>query len=244
VNKVPEGTERVRAFLPCRDFDLSKRFYEALGFQKVLDSEVAIFNAGSGGFILQRYFQKEWAENTMLQFMVDDLDAWWEHISGLDLPGQFGVQPPKAPVEAALGPEGGIRVRSIRRSLACVPASQRCSAGLTRIDLLVAAVRFTSYGQSFPRYPSGKAWSRVSVDPPRFAFWCRRPVRVRIPWLSLPKGVYLPNCSYGVLAESQPARCMTRAEYKAAKEKTRQSREDAKQSSGKEVDPRYKDWIP
>jgi hypothetical protein len=61
---------------------------------------------------------------------------------------------------------------------------------------------------------------------------------------SLPKGVYLPNCSYGVLAESQPARCMTRAEYKAAKEKTRQSREDAKQSSGKEVDPRYKDWIP
>ena len=87
MNKVPEGTERVRAFLPCRDFDLSKRFYEALGFQKVLDSEVAIFNAGSGGFILQRYFQKEWAENTMLQFMVDDLNAWWEHISGLDLPG-------------------------------------------------------------------------------------------------------------------------------------------------------------
>ena len=103
MNKVPEGTGRVRAFLPCRDFDLSKRFYEALGFQKVLDSEVAIFNAGSGGFILQRYFQKEWAENTMLQFMVDDLDAWWEHISGLDLPGQFGVQPPKAPSKQPWG---------------------------------------------------------------------------------------------------------------------------------------------
>lgn len=61
---------------------------------------------------------------------------------------------------------------------------------------------------------------------------------------SLPKGVYLPNCSYGVLAESQPARCMTRAEYKTAKEKARHSREDAKQDSGKPVDPRYKDWIP
>ncbi|TVR53309.1 MAG: hypothetical protein EA421_11585 [Gemmatimonadales bacterium] len=29
------------------------RFYEAIGFAKVLDAEVAIFNAASGGFILQ-----------------------------------------------------------------------------------------------------------------------------------------------------------------------------------------------
>lgn len=97
VDKVPNGNERVRAFLPCKDFDTSRRFYEALGFEKVLDSEVAIFNAGSGGFVLQRYFQKDWAENTMLQLMVDDLDAWWNHVSGLDLPGRFGVQAPKPP---------------------------------------------------------------------------------------------------------------------------------------------------
>jgi hypothetical protein len=87
----------VRPFIPAKAFDLSKRFYETLGFEKVLDGEVAIFNAGSGGFILQNYYQKEWAENCMMQLMVDDLDAWWEHVSALDLPGQFGVQPPKAP---------------------------------------------------------------------------------------------------------------------------------------------------
>ena len=95
---VPSGTERVRSFLPTRDYDLSKRFYEALGFEKVLDGEVAIFNAGSGGFIVQRGYQKEWAENTMMQLMVDDLDAWWAHITALDLPRKFGVQPPKPPV--------------------------------------------------------------------------------------------------------------------------------------------------
>ena len=94
---IPTGTERVRPFLPVRDYELSKRFYEALGFEKVLDGEVAIFNAGSGGFILQRYYQKDWAENTMLQLMVDDLDAWWTHIDALDLPTQFGVQSPKPP---------------------------------------------------------------------------------------------------------------------------------------------------
>lgn len=97
MSKVPTGTELARPFLPARDFKLSKRFYEALGFTKVLDSEVAIFNAGSGGFILQNYYQKEWAENFMMQLMVDDLDAWWEHISSLDLANQFGVTAPKPP---------------------------------------------------------------------------------------------------------------------------------------------------
>ncbi len=58
---------------------------------------MAIFNAGSGGFILQRYYQKDWAENFMMQLIVDDLDAWWAHIQRLDLPKRFGVPPPKAP---------------------------------------------------------------------------------------------------------------------------------------------------
>jgi catechol 2,3-dioxygenase-like lactoylglutathione lyase family enzyme len=97
MSEIPKGTELVRPFLPARDFELSKRFYETLGFEKVLDSEVAIFHAGSGGFILQRYFQKEWAENFMMQLMVDDLDAWWTHIDALDLVKLFGVPPPRAP---------------------------------------------------------------------------------------------------------------------------------------------------
>ena len=100
---IPTGTELARPFMPARDFDVSKRFYETLGFDKVLDGEVAIFNAGSGGFILQRYYQKEWAENFMMQLMVDDLDAWWTHINVLDLPGKFGVQPPKAPAMQSWG---------------------------------------------------------------------------------------------------------------------------------------------
>ncbi|MBL8186948.1 MAG: glyoxalase [Acidobacteria bacterium] len=97
MRRIPTGTELVRPFMPAKAFDLSKRFYEALGFEKVLDGDVAIFNTGSGGFILQNYYQKEWAENFMMQLIVDDLNAWWEHISALDLPGQFGVPPPKAP---------------------------------------------------------------------------------------------------------------------------------------------------
>ena len=98
MSTIPSGTELARPFMPAKDFDLSKRFYEALGFEKLVDGEVAIFGAGSGGFILQRYYQKEWAENFMMQLMVDDLDAWWVHVSALDLAGRFGVQPPKPPM--------------------------------------------------------------------------------------------------------------------------------------------------
>ncbi len=94
---VPSGNEVVRPFMPAKDFSISKSFYEALGFEKLLDGDVAIFKAGSGGFILQRHYQKEWAENFMMQLMVDDLDAWWAHIQGLDLPGKFKVKPPSAP---------------------------------------------------------------------------------------------------------------------------------------------------
>lgn len=97
MSTIPTGTERIRPFVPAKDFDLSKRFYEDIGFEKVLDGEVAIFNAGSGGFILQRYYQKDWAENSMLQLMVDDLDAWWAHIVALDLASKFGVASPKPP---------------------------------------------------------------------------------------------------------------------------------------------------
>lgn len=103
MSKVPARTEHARPFLPARDFDLSKLFYETLGFEKILDADVAIFRMGRGEFLLQSYYQKDWAENFMMQLMVDDLDAWWRHIQSLDLPGRFGVAPPKAP---ALQPWG------------------------------------------------------------------------------------------------------------------------------------------
>jgi uncharacterized glyoxalase superfamily protein PhnB len=96
-SSVPIGTELFRPFLPAKDFEVSKRFYETLGFEKVLDGEVAIFRIGASSFILQKYFQKEWAENSMMQLMVDDLNAWWEHVASLDLPAKFGVPAPRPP---------------------------------------------------------------------------------------------------------------------------------------------------
>ncbi|MEI9990403.1 MAG: VOC family protein [Rhizomicrobium sp.] len=98
---IPDGNEAARPFLPTQDFDASRAFYEALGFTKRLDSEVAIFGIGATSFILQRYYQE--GCNFMMQLMVDDLDAWWAHIETLDLPGRFGVPAPKPPATQPWG---------------------------------------------------------------------------------------------------------------------------------------------
>lgn len=87
-----------RPFIPARDFEVSKRFYEALGFEKELDAEeVAIYRVGESSFLLQKFYQQQWAENFMMQLMVDDLDAWWSRISALGLHARFGVPAPKPP---------------------------------------------------------------------------------------------------------------------------------------------------
>jgi len=100
---VPLPTDAVRPFVPARDFALSKRFYDALGFEKVFDGEVAIYVGGGSSFILQNFWQQQLGDNFMMQLATDDLDAWWRHIESLDLPGRFGVRAPTAP---ALQPWG------------------------------------------------------------------------------------------------------------------------------------------
>jgi hypothetical protein len=98
MKSMPTGTEVARPFIPARDFGLSKRFYESIGFKLLLDGEVAIFGIGHTSFILQNYFNKDWAENFMMQLMVDDVDAWWERLNALNLTTVFpgtSLRPPE-----------------------------------------------------------------------------------------------------------------------------------------------------
>lgn len=92
------NTEMARPFLPSKDLELSKRFYQTLGFEPLLlADDIAIFRIGRSEFLIQSRYHKDWAENAMMQLMVDDLDRWWHDIQALDLPGQFGVASPTPP---------------------------------------------------------------------------------------------------------------------------------------------------
>lgn len=103
---LPSGTETARPFLPARDFATSKAFYDALGFTKELDGDdIAIFRIGTTSFLLQDHFHEDWAANFMMQLVVDDLAAWWQHLSSLRLPETFGVPAPTSPMMQPWGLE-------------------------------------------------------------------------------------------------------------------------------------------
>ena len=94
----------LRPFIPARDYDLSRRFYEALGFVAThRDEDVMILKLGSFSVILQNFYVAEAAENLMVQVLVRDVDAWWARADPARLVEAFGVKSPKAPVMQSWG---------------------------------------------------------------------------------------------------------------------------------------------
>jgi hypothetical protein len=87
-----------RPFLPAKEFATSLRFYQAIGFAAhPLGDALAELSLGAHAFLLQGYYVKEWADNTVMHVLVNDVDHWWRHFDSLDLGSRFGVTPPSPP---------------------------------------------------------------------------------------------------------------------------------------------------
>ena len=87
----------VKAFVPARDFEVSQRFYQDLGFEVAWsDDDLAYLRHDSSAFLLQRFYQKEHAGNFMMHLLVEDVDAWWGHVQTSGLLAKYGVhaEPP------------------------------------------------------------------------------------------------------------------------------------------------------
>ncbi len=83
----------IKAFVPARDFALSKRFYQDLGFRMASDEDgVAYFHLGDCSFLLQDYHAPGLAENFMMHLQVPDVDAWWRHVREAGLAERYGVR--------------------------------------------------------------------------------------------------------------------------------------------------------
>jgi catechol 2,3-dioxygenase-like lactoylglutathione lyase family enzyme len=67
-------TIEAKAFVPAKDFDLSKRFYQDLGFELAWSSDdLAYFRHGNSSFLLQNFYKKEHAANFMMHLLVKDV---------------------------------------------------------------------------------------------------------------------------------------------------------------------------
>jgi hypothetical protein len=88
----------LRPFVPAKDFEISKQFYADLGFRvEPLGDSLAAMHLGLHSFLLQDYYVEEWAGNFVMHMLVDDLDAWWEHLTLLNITSRYGVESPRAP---------------------------------------------------------------------------------------------------------------------------------------------------
>ena len=72
----------VRAFIPAKDFEVSKGFYTALGWKLTPISEkLALIELAERRLYLQDYYVKELAENSVIFIAVEDAQAWHDHVS-------------------------------------------------------------------------------------------------------------------------------------------------------------------
>jgi catechol 2,3-dioxygenase-like lactoylglutathione lyase family enzyme len=86
-------TVELKAFVPAKDFELSKRFYQDIGFTLASDSDgIAYFHYGDVSFLLQNFYVKELAENFMMHLLVENIDAWWAEIQARSIAEKYGVR--------------------------------------------------------------------------------------------------------------------------------------------------------
>ncbi len=82
----------IKAFVPAKDFALSKRFYQDIGFELKSDTDgIAYFAHGEVSFLLQDFYVEELATNFMMHLLVEDVDAWWERLREQRIDEAYGV---------------------------------------------------------------------------------------------------------------------------------------------------------
>lgn len=101
IGPVPPGKQtlpnlkvtEIKAFVPAKDFELSKRFYQDLGFTMASEGGgVAYFHFGHVSFLLQDFCAESLAENFMMHILVEDVDAWHAHVAASNVATRYGTR--------------------------------------------------------------------------------------------------------------------------------------------------------
>ena len=83
----------LKAFIPAKDFEISKKFYADIGFTKASDANgVAYFHHGSCSFLLQDFYEKPFAENLMMHLLVEDIHSWYKQIIESGVTQRYGAK--------------------------------------------------------------------------------------------------------------------------------------------------------
>jgi catechol 2,3-dioxygenase-like lactoylglutathione lyase family enzyme len=84
------NAKSIRPFIGAKDYDLSRSFYQDLGFEEsILGPDMSYFKTAGIGFYLQKAYVKDWVDNTMVFMEVDNVGRFYEELLALDLPRKY-----------------------------------------------------------------------------------------------------------------------------------------------------------
>ena len=95
----------LRPFIPARDFELSRRFYAALGWDtRDVGPKLALVTIGDGQhFYIQDDYLKAVAENTQLHVTIENAADWHAHVAAVLQAGQFTSARVQSPARQPYG---------------------------------------------------------------------------------------------------------------------------------------------
>ena len=83
----------IKAFVPASDFELSKQFYLALGFEIPWSSEdLAYIHHGDTSFLLQAFNEPGFIKNFQMHMLAENVDDWHAQVLASGVPVRFGVK--------------------------------------------------------------------------------------------------------------------------------------------------------
>lgn len=95
-------------FVPGDNFEGSKQFFLELGFNINWDAGDYIgFERDGCKFILQKYNNKDFAENFMVSVHINNAEEFWNYVNEKQLPKKFGIRLGK-PAQMPYGKEVNI----------------------------------------------------------------------------------------------------------------------------------------
>lgn len=85
--------QEIKAFIPARDFELSRRFYLDLGFEiPWQDEHLAHVRYQNCSFLLQNFYLEDHARNCVMHCLVEGVDDWYAALLQKQLAKTYGVQ--------------------------------------------------------------------------------------------------------------------------------------------------------
>ena len=83
----------IKSFVPAANFERSKGFYAALGFEIPWSSDdLAYVRYGDAAFLLQAFADRAFADNYMMHLLVANADDWHAHVVASGVVERFGAR--------------------------------------------------------------------------------------------------------------------------------------------------------